>query len=88
MTDLLLTLWLIFGSLYALNISLCLLALHNKAKKVSKSWVIKSVVVNAILVIALFPILMFDLAPAKTKAVKLYKALSKGYEEYQEKEEC
>jgi hypothetical protein len=85
MTDLLLTLWLVFGSLYALNISICLLSLHFNAKKpVSNSYIVKSIVLSGIVTIAVFPLNIFNLAPAKTKAAKLYKVLSEGYEEYQE----
>lgn len=87
MTDLLLTLWLLFGSLYALNISICLLALHFNAKNpVGNSWLVKSIIVSAIITIAFFPLNMFNLSPAKTKAAKLYKVLSQGYQEYQKQE--
>lgn len=89
MTDLLLALWLLFGSLYAFNISICLLALHFNAKSpVGKSWLVKGIIVNAILVIVCFPILIFGFSPPRAKAVKLYKVLSKGYEEYQENKIC
>lgn len=89
MTDLLLTLWLLFGSFYAFNISICLLALHFNAKSpVGKSWLVGGVVVNVILVVVCFPIVVFNLSPPRAGAVKLYKVLSEGYEEYQENKIC
>lgn len=84
MTDLLLMLWLIFGSLYALNIAICLVSLHINAKNpVPTGWLIRSTIVSSITTIVFFPLNMFGLTPASTKAISLYKILSEGYKESQ-----
>jgi hypothetical protein len=86
MIDLLLTLWLVFGGLYALNVSLCIIGAHKRAsEKVSTSMLLTGLLITSFLIVAFFPLTMFDLKEPKAKAAKMYDHLLKAYIKIQEK---
>ena len=81
MTDLLLTLWLVFGSFYALNISLWIVKIY-KTDTNSPHFLHVSfgIAVMAVMTVITFPIQMFSLESPRKKAFGVYSILKEEKE--------
>ena len=86
MINLLLTLWLVFGGLYALNVSLCIIGAHmDSDQKVSAPMLVAGILVTSLLIVSLFPLIMFSLREPKTKGTKMYSLFLRSYTKIQKK---
>jgi uncharacterized Tic20 family protein len=86
MIDLLLTLWLIFGGLYALNVSLCIIGTHMSSdQKISAPMLVAGILVTSLLIVSLFPLIMFSLGGARAKGNRMYRLFLRSYIKIQKK---